>query len=202
MIQFGNIGGMDGAAGKAMPYLNEAMDVSKKYMSPYIERGERAAPILEREFGRMSSDPAAMLEKFMGSYKPSSYYKTMQDRLGQSISNTAAAGGMRGSPSEQGKQQELTNALLSKDMQQFLSNVMGIHSRGLSGEQNLYQTGFGGARGLSEDLSNILGTQAQLAFQQERENQKSDDDMLGSIMSAFGGLIGGGGGGLSAALML
>ncbi len=183
-------GGHD-PAGAAMPYFDKAAGTVKEYMSPYADRGGRAGGILEEQFGQMSQDPAKFMEGIMQGYEPSKYYQMMQDRLSTAAANTAAAGGMRGSGQESTRQQEITEGLLSKDMQQYLQNVLGIQGTGLSGEQGLYGTGFNAAQGLAGDLSNIYGTQGQLAFQGERDKNMRNQQLLGSLIglgtSFFGG---------------
>ena len=113
----------------------------------------------------------------------------MQQRMGQAASNTAAAGGMRGSPYEQQQQQELVQSLLSKDMQQYLQNVVGQQQSGLSGEQNLSGFSAQAGLGLGSNLANISGSQGSLAYQQAAGG--GEKGALGPIMGVAGGVIGG-----------
>lgn len=185
--------GFQNPAQSAMPYYDQAAQTERQYLDPYVQRGQQAGGILSEQFGQLSQDPGAALEKLMQGYQPSKYYQTMQDRLSQATANTAAAGGRRGSPLEQTQQQELTSSLLSKDMQDYLRNVMGEQQMGLSGEQGLYSTGFDAARGLSGDLANILSTQGSLQFQNARERNARTQGLIGALFgSAFGGGQGGG----------
>lgn len=188
-------GGSSNPAQSAMPYFDQAASTERQYLDPYIQRGQGSGDILSEQFGQMSQDPAAVLERLMGGYEPSKGYQMMQDRMGQAAANTAAAGGMRGSPLEQTQQQELTQGLLSKDMQQYLQNVLGLQTQGLAGEQGLYGTSFDAARGLSGDLANILGTKGQLEFQGQREGQQRGQDLLSSLMGLGGTILGAGIGG-------
>jgi len=173
-----------------MPYLNQASNVIQQYMSPYSKRGLPAGDILQTQFGQMSQDPSALMESIMKGYEPSKFYQMMQDKMGQAASNTAAAGGMRGSPQESNEQQEITQGLLSKDMQQYLSNILGIKNAGLSGEEGLYDTGYKAASGMSGDLSNILGTKAQLEFENEREKNERNQGILGSLIGLGSSFLG------------
>lgn len=178
--------------GSPSSYYDRAIAQEKEYLDPFIERGGRAGEMIEGQYGQLVSDPTAMLEKFMGGYKTSPFTKMLQERMTQAAANTAAAGGMRGSPSDQFRQQQITQDLLGKDMQQYLSNVLGLYGTGLGGESSLYGTGFQGARGLSSDVANMLGQQAQLAFQQEREKQQRGQDLFGGALGALGSFFGGG----------
>lgn len=197
MSFFSGLGSLFG--GDGMKYLDQAMDIEKEYLNPFIDRGNRAGDIIEDEYGRMVSDPSAMIDHFMEGYQPSKYYQLLQDRMGQAAANTAAAGGMRGSPREQLQQQELTQALLGKDMQQYLNNVMGLHGQGLAGEQGLYGIGFQGATNLADALANILGNKAKLSESQAAQGLAGFGDILGGITKAMGMM---GGGGMAGAAML
>jgi len=181
--------GTDPAA-KAKPYFDKAAETERGYLDPYAGFGTRIGGQLESQFGQMAKDPASVLDALMKGYQPSKYYEMMHDRLSQAASNTAAAGGMRGSPQEQTTQQGITEGLLSKDMQDYLSKVLGLQTQGLAGEQGLFGTGFKAAGRLAGDLGNIFGTEGQLAFQGEREKQQRGQDLLSALMSGVGGIAG------------
>jgi hypothetical protein len=104
--------------------------------------------------------------------------------------NSAAAGGMRGSSQDIGNEAKITDMLMGQDMQNWLQNVLGIQGTGLKGQQDLYNTGFNATHGLAGDLSNVLGTQAQLAFQGQREENQRQSDRNSGIGSLIGGGIG------------
>ena len=99
--------------------------------------------------------------------------------MGQSAANSAAAGGMRGSPLDQYNQQDITNSLLNADMQKYLGNISGIYNQGLSGNQGLYNTGFNAASGMSGDIASILGSQGSAAY-------NASQGQLANILSAIG----------------
>lgn len=169
----------------ANPYLESAMEEIKKYMGPYHDIGMGVAPDLQNEYMKLMSDPAAMLEYFMSGYEPSKEYQYKQEQMGQAAANTAAAGGMRGSPLDQQHQQEITSALLNADMQKYLGNISGIYNQGLQGNQGLYNTGFGAASGMSGDLANILGSQSTLAYNASQQGVKNLLGLLGGAAGAM-----------------
>lgn len=172
---------------EAMQYINQIPGQVHGAYDPYIAAGQQALPGLQGKFGEMSNDPAAFINKLMESYEPSKAYQAKRDEALRAAGNTAAAGGYRGTEEDLLNNARLTQALMGDDMQGWLNNVLGAQGAGLSGLQNLYQTGFGASQGLSGDLSNVLGTQGGLAFQGAREhNQKRND-----IFSGLGGLLGG-----------
>lgn len=203
-------------ANNAMPYFDQAADTVKQYYNPFISQGQGAYGQLEQTMNngqnaynamnpaltQMSTNPTAFLEALMQHYQPSNSYQTKLADMTKAAGNTAAAGGMRGSLNDIKNQANLTNTLMGEDMQQWLQNVLGIQNTGLSGLNNfynsgydatksLYNTGYDASKSLSSDLANILGTQGQLAFQGQRENNQSRNDLMGGLLSGFGGALGG-----------
>lgn len=179
-------------ADAAMPYLNQIPDMEKKYYDPYIQQGQNAYGILNDQYGKMATDPSGFLDKLLASYKPSESYKLARDEALRAAGNSAAAGGMRGSMQDIEKESRLADVLLGEDMQRWLQNVFGIQGRGLQGQQSFYNTGFNATSNLAGDLSNVLGTQAGLAFQGQNEQNKRDNDLLGALMQAGGAAWGSG----------
>lgn len=173
-----------------MPYLQKAEDAQNQYYQPYIDIGMGVAPGLQEQYGMLMNDPAAMLAMFMGGYEETPYYSYMEDKLGTAAANSAAAGGMRGSGLDQARQQEITRGLLSQDMQQYLGNVTGLYGQGLAGNQGLFDTGYGASSSLADNLSNIYGTQGQLAYQGAMEGNARNDALWGSLMGLGAGAIG------------
>jgi hypothetical protein len=177
-------------ADAGMPYLNQIPGMEHQAYDPYINRGNEASNTANPIFSQMGQDPAAFLEKLIGSYQPS---KSYQLRLGESqkaAGNTAAAGGMRGSLNDITNESRIADSLLGDDMQQWLQNVMGLETQGLGGLTHTADTGFNAAKGLTGDLSNVLGTQAGLAFQGQANQNQSRSDLLSGIMKALGGIAG------------
>ncbi len=183
-------GSSQNPADAASPYLQQIPGVAHKAYDPYIQRGQEAGGVLSGALDPMAQDPTGYLEKLMQSYRPSRAYQMQQEAMTRAAGNTAAAGGMRGTPSDISGEARITDRLMGQDMQQWLQNVMGIQRTGIGGEQNLYGTGFGASRAEEGDLSNVLGTQAQLAFQGSREEAKRKQDEFGGLLSALGSIGG------------
>lgn len=172
--------------GAAMPYLQQIPDMLKKYLEPYIQSGKEAGAGFPELYQQMAMQPGQYLENIMAGYQPSRGYEVSRDEALKAASNTAAAGGMRGTPLDQQQQADMVSKLQSQDMQQYLQNILGITGMGTSGATNLYETGFEAARGLSGDLSNLLGTEAGLGFQAEREKQQRRQDLINSLLGMAG----------------
>ena len=177
-------------ANAAMPYLNQIPDMEKGYYNPFINRGNDAYNQFNPVLNNMTTDPAGFLESMMKGYEPSRGFQLQKDQMLKAAGNTAAAGGMRGSLNDIQDEARITDMLMGNDMQQWLKNVMGIQDTGLQGQQHLYDTGFNATQNLTGDLSNVLGTQAQLAFQGQREKNKSNSDMWSGLGKLAGAGIG------------
>lgn len=177
-------------ADAAKPYFDQIAPMEKENYNPYIQKGNQAYDATNPVLSQMSSDPAAFLEKLMRQYSSSRSYGLRNQEALTSAGNTAAAGGMRGSINDINNEAHISDSLLGDDMQQWLQNVLGIEGTGLSGEQHLFDTGYDATKSLTSDLSNVLGTQGQLAFQgQANKNQNSSDFMSGLVKAL--GTIGG-----------
>jgi len=172
-------------ADAAMPYLNQIPGMEHGAYDPYIQHGNEAYNTLNPELTQMGSDPSAFLEKLMGNYTPSRGYQLKNDEMRRAAGNTAAAGGMRGSLNDITNEARISDTLMGDDMQQWLQNVLGIKKEGLSGLTHQFDTGFDATKGLTGDLSNVLGTQAGLAFQGQANQNQSRGDMLSGIVKAL-----------------
>lgn len=183
-------GGNKNPADSAMPYLNQIPGVAHQYYDPFVQQGMNAYNVMNPQLEGMASDPSAFLDKILQGYQPSRSYQMKFDEGSRAAGNSAAAGGMRGSINDITAQSRLADSLMGEDMQQWLSNVLGIQGRGLQGLGNLYNTGYDASGRLSSDLTNNLGNQGQLAFQGQREKNQRFNDLLGGLGGALGGLAG------------
>lgn len=182
-------------ADKAMPYLDQLPDELKQYFQDYMNWGKSAYGTMNPVLSQMTTDPTGYLNKIMGAYEPSRSYQLQKDEMTKSAGNTAAAGGMRGSLGDITNEARITDTLMGNDMQNWLRNVMGLQDTGLQGMGHIFDTGFNANQAYAGDLGNIRGTQAQLAFQGQREANADKGDLfkglLGALSSIAGGVLGG-----------
>lgn len=173
-------------ADAGMEYLNKLPGEIKPYFDPYMQQGKDAYGQLNPLYSKMMGDPTGYLDQMMQKYKPSSGYQQRRNEALRAAGNTAAAGGMRGSAQDQISQGRLADSLMNDDMQQWLQNVMGLQDRGMSGQQHFYDTGYDASKSYAGDLSNIRGTQSQLAFQGQANKNKMISDLIGALVGAGG----------------
>jgi len=136
------------------------------------------------------NDPTGFINKIMEQYKESEGYGFAKDRLTKEMGNTAAMGGIAGTPLDQMNQAEGVQGLLSKDMQQFLENALGRYDKGLAGEEGIATRGYDASGKLTDALGSALNQQGGLAFNDAQQKNKNRNDMW----SMFGKALGGGAG--------
>lgn len=194
-------GGGQSPADAARQYTSQIPGVGKEYYDPFIAKGREAGDILSGEYGNLISDPNAFIDRLMGGYKPSEGYQYQKEQLGKELSANAAAGGVAGTPYARQQQGEMIQGLLSKDMQDYLSNVLGAYKTGLGGESDIFGKGFTASGNLADMLGGTLNQEAGLAYKEAADRKARGSDflsMLGKALStgagyALGGPMGGAG---------
>lgn len=188
-------GGGKSPMDSANQYLNQIPGVGHQGYDPYINQGMDASGKTKSKYEELMNDPTAFINKLMEGYKPSEGYQFQKDLLTKEMGNTAAAGGIAGTPLDQMNQAEGVQGLLSKDMQQFLQNVFGAFGTGLQGEEGIAGRGFDASKQLTDLLGGALNQQGGLAFQdQQQKNQNKNDlwHMFGKALGAGAGAFLGG----------
>jgi hypothetical protein len=184
-------GGDSNPMNDANQYLNQIPGVAHQGYDPYVNYGLDASGRTKGTYEDLMNDPTAFINKLMEGYKPSEGYQFQKDELTKALGNTAAAGGIAGTPQDQINQGEGIQKLLSGDMQQFLKNVFSAFNTGLQGEEGIATRGYDASGKLSDFLGNNLTQQGGLAFQGARDkNQKSQDNwnMFGKALGGIGGI--------------
>lgn len=178
----------------ANKYMDQIPGVGKQYYNPFIDRGERAGSKLEGEYGKLMN-PTSFMDEIMKHYTESEGAKYEKNELGRGIGATAAAGGFAGTPEHQKEYGEMASGLMSKDMQQYLQNALGVYNTGLSGEQDFYGKGFDASGKLADMIGGTLASQGGMAFQQGSQTNASRDAFMNALMKALGQAAGAGAGG-------
>ncbi len=174
----------------ANPYLNQIPGVGHQNYDPYVNAVQDAAGKTKSKYEELMSDPTGFINKLMEGYKTSEGYNFQKDQLTKELGNTAAAGGVAGTPMDQMNQAQGIQGLLGKDMQQFLQNALGVFGKGLEGEEGIAGRGFDASKALADLLGGTLNSQAGLAFNDAQQKNKNKNDMW----SMFGKALGAGAG--------
>jgi hypothetical protein len=187
---FGGGGDSNSPMNSANQYLNQIPGVAHEGYDPYVNAGRDASGKTKTAYEGLMDDPTGFINKLMEGYKPSEGYQFQKEQLTKELGNSAAAGGIAGTPQDQMNQGEGIQKLLSGDMQQFLQNVLGRYDTGLKGEEGIATRGYDASGKLTDALGGALNQQGGLAFQnQQQKNQNKND-----LWSMFGKALGAGAG--------
>lgn len=178
---------------QANKYLSQIPGVGQKYYNPFIQSGQKAGSILEGEYGKLLN-PTSFIDDIMKNYDMSKGAKYERDELGRGIGATAAAGGFAGTPEHQKEYGEMAGNIMSKDMQQYLQNALGVYGMGLGGEHDIYGKGFDASGSMADLLGGTLASQGGMAFQQASQTNASRDAFMNALMKALGTAAGAGAG--------
>lgn len=183
-------GGGKSPMDSANQYLNQIPGVAHQGYDPYVNAGMDAGNQTKGQYEKLINDPADFINQLMKQYQTSEGYNFQKDLLTKELGNTAAMGGIAGTPLDQMNQAEGVQGLLSKDMQQFLTNVLGQYDKGLAGEEGIATRGYDASGKLTDALGGALNQQGGLAFNDAQQKNKNKNDMW----SMFGKALGAGAG--------
>lgn len=197
----GGNNGQVNAMGAANQYLNQIPGKAHGAYDPYITQGKESGVNAHSAYEAMMKDPQAFINNLMSGYKTSDAYNYQSGKLGSAMSNTAAAGGIAGTPLDQMNQGEALQGLLSADQQQYLQNALGAYNRGLGGEEGEATRGYNATGSLNDIETGALNQQGGLAFNNAQQQNKNKNEMFqqvlklimaggGAALGSFGGPAG------------
>lgn len=202
---FGGGGKYEDPAGAAKPYLDQIPGVGHTYYDPYIDQGHESGKNVHGQYENLMNDPQGFIDALMKNYKTSEGYNYAKDELGRSMSNTAAAGGIAGTPFDQKNQATQIQGLLSKDQQQYLENALGVYGRGLKGEEGESERGYNASGKMTDLIGGALNQQGGLAFNSARsknaQNSTDRNAVISALMKALGMGVGFAAGGPAGAMI-
>lgn len=176
----------------AMDYVQQIPETVKPYYDPYIALGRGAARTMAPVYQQMITDPQGYYSGIMGGYEESPNYQYQQAVMNQSMQGDAASGGYTGTEYDQARQAAATQALLSRDQEQYYRDVTGAQQQGLAGGQRFFDTGYRASDTLANILAKNLGAQAGLAYkgaawdnQMEAQHRKNMNEAIGSGVGSF-----------------
>lgn len=180
-------GGGPSPMDSANQYLDQIPGVAHQGYDDYINQGRDASGKTKSKYEDLMNDPTGFINKLMQGYKPSEGYQFQKDQLTKELGNTAAAGGVAGTPMDQMNQGEGVQKLLSGDMQQFLQNVLGEFHTGLAGEEGIAERGFDASKELTDLLGNNLAAKSGMAYKDKVNQNQNRTDLWSLFAKALGG---------------
>lgn len=170
----------------ANSFWGQIPQIGQNYYNQYINTGNQAQNNARWQYEAML-DPKAFLNNLMSGYKTSEGYNFKKDLLTKEMSNTANAGGIAGTPVDQLGQTSAVQGLLSEDMQQYLSNLLGIQKTGLEGEQGIANKGFESTKNLVDLLGGSANQQGTMAYMGGLQNNANKGGFMNLLGQALGG---------------
>lgn len=193
MSVFGDIGnflwGGNDAANQAGSYYNQIPDILKQYLKPYADRGNAVYPQLQGHYDQLINHPGDLLNKLGQGYQESPGYQFQLNQALNAGNRASAAKGMLGSPMQQQQSQQTASQFANQDFNNYLSHALGLYGQGLTGKQNIFNTGFGASNNLGENLSNALMSQGNLAYSNGMNQNQSNQQLLGMLLGFAGGFL-------------
>lgn len=175
----------------ALPTINGITDRISPYYNPFIERGNRAGGSLENNYNNITSDPGGFINNIGKGYQQSPGFKFALEQALQGGDHAAAAGGMAGSPQHEQQNMELATHLADQDYNSWIDKALGLYGRGLSGEEGLYDKGYGASNELGQSIGNIALQKALIKYLGQNTENQHDDGGWGALLGGAGTLAGG-----------
>ena len=173
-----------------MGYMDQIPGQLDKYLSPYINAGNRQLPGLEDQYNQLTNDPGARLNQIGAGYHQSPGFQFAMQQALQGAGHAAAAGGMAGTPQHEQQNMTLATNLANQDYNQWLGNALGMYGMGMQGKQGLYDTGAKTGISMGEDLASVLANKAKLAYEGQNAENQHEGGMWGGLMGGIGQLAG------------
>jgi len=138
---------------------------------------------LQNQYSSIAANPNQNLNQIGAGYQQSPGYNFALQQALMASNNTAAAGGLSGSPQNQQNNASVASGLANQDYYNYLGNALSSQQSGLSGLSSLYGTGLTGTQGLYG--AGLSGQQGILA-----QGNQTLNNLEGQGYSAATGLAG------------
>lgn len=173
-------------------YFQRAGQALQQYLGPYAQAGAGALPQLQEQYGRLTTDPGAMVRGFGAGYEESPGYKFEVGEATRAAQQAAAAGGMGGSPAEQQALAQRISGMAGEDYNKYLGQVLGMYGQGLGG--------LGGMAGMGMQAGGDIGTSMANMYMSQEQQQRAADEarkerhraLWGAALGGLGGAVTGG----------
>lgn len=201
----------------AKPYYEQVPGQLHKAYDPYVNAGKGALDQTQNEYGellghrseledslmQLLQNPEGLYKNLTQNYTSSPGYEFAQKEAQRATGNAAAAGGYAGTPQHQRYAAEVSSGLASQDFDKYLSSILEMFMKGLSGTGNLYEKGLGGLEDirhegygasseLGQSLANNLMSQGNLAYEGAAARNKRASSIFSDLASLGGSIVGGG----------
>lgn len=152
---FGGLFGDSGAGyNEAAKHMEEYMRKAMENYQPFLGAGQAAIPEYQ-DWMKQYKDPGKFLEDTFKNYQMSPGARTSLGEAQRAAGNAASASGLSGSTAHMREAGNIANQISTKDMQQYLNNILGIGGQYGHGLNTLMQGGLGAAGGMGNLYQNM-----------------------------------------------
>lgn len=184
-------GGTNPATG-ANKTLGQIPGEIQPYYQPYQEAGNKSLQDLMSQYGDLMNNPGEFYNQIASGYTESPGYQTRLKDAMNAVNNASAAGGSLGTPLNAEDLASRSMDLRSQDFENYLKNVLGLHTEGLQGAQGLENQGFEANTGYANALANIRGQQSQNQYAGKASQNAANAARMQQIFGLGGALYSGG----------
>jgi hypothetical protein len=179
----------------AMNQYQQYANQANAGQQPFFNAGVGAIPQYQNWLAGQQ-DPSKFINGLMGNYQESPQAKYLTDQAMKAGTNAASASGLTGSTPFAQQMAQTAGGISSQDLNNWLSQVLGINSQYGQGLGNQVGWGQNAANQMSNTYNQEGNNMAQAAYgqQQAQNNQQSQvwgglGSLLGSGIGALGGLF-------------
>jgi hypothetical protein len=158
-----------------------------QYFGGYIEEGDVALQTLAEQYTMLLNDPAAMQAMLGAGFEESPGYQYQYEQAMNAANQSAAAGGMLGTPAHAQQSMGTASGLAQQDYANYYNRNANLYGQGLSTATGINQMGYQANAAMAGGMGNYMGS-----------TMTADYKMQASQMDALASLLGMAAGGASA----
>ena len=114
----------------AMGEMGNIPDILKQFLMSYINRGNQAGAGAQGEYDKLINDPGGRLNQIGASFHQSPGYQFALDQALRGANQSAASGGMAGSPQAMQQNMTVATGLADQGYNNYLRNAIGLYGTG------------------------------------------------------------------------
>lgn len=161
--QFGNMDffqGLNHSNNPAYGFLNQGANAVNSYYQPYTQ---------------YANNPQDFVNSIYSSFQDSPILQREREQRLKGLTSRAAASGRINNPAYEEEYADLSGNLMSEQMRRYFNDIMAER-----------QLGLGASQGAAGDISNIYGSGATLAGQENLQKKKDRNSLWGTLLQGAG----------------
>lgn len=174
----------------AMDQYTKAANQANQGQQPFYQAGVNGLGQYQNWLNSQK-DPAGFINGLMGQYKESPYATYLKDQAMKAGTNAASASGLTGSTPFAQQMSQTANGISAGDLNNWLSQVLGINTQYGQGVGNQVGWGENAANQMSNTYNNLGNQMGQAAYGQGQAQNRQQSDIWGGLGSIAGGILGG-----------